>query len=439
MVGKAENKAENSNVTLDFTALTTVIELNITTNTHELQSIEVSAANASVATGTPAQFNPLAGKFKFGTGTDKLVPYIAKPLTGSAGTNTDVSTTVSIDRTNLAARLTGGKTGYVYLAISPAGATKFQATDAPSSVLTTNKFTDLVFTFTDVDGSVVTKTCAPAGGITPTDLYRCEVNISDESWPVLPPPVPAGTVDLGIGVGGAKGTGVLPLYFATGNLIATYKSTPYPDEDKAPNDYYIADPAKGQYTANNVYSGTVFLNKERDLFKIGKVSSTGYWAANIVKPSVSGLSGTNISGNAAYDLVRYAAEHSSSIPDGFRSATNVEWTALYNNCASASWTAKYNNITGLKGYIIHGASAAKSRDGKDYSANSIFLPATGERDCIYVDGTTVQYRGVMGNYWSGTLATDKVTAYHLLFREDGTWRMTEQVLQNGLSLRPVIE
>ena len=104
--------------------------------------------------------------------------------------------------------------------------------------------------------------------------------------------------------------------------------------------------------------------------------------------------------------------------------TTAEWQALYAN-TTYTWTANYNN-TGVAGYEVKGKDA--------YASKSIFLPAAG---CFY--GTSVNYVGSDGYYWSSSLHTDSpASAYYLNF---GSFNVVPAHGSNrycGQSVRPVL-
>jgi hypothetical protein len=230
-------------------------------------------------------------------------------------------------------------------------------------------------------------------------------------------------VDLGIGIGGAKGSGVAPLLFATGNLIASSSnfnaSTPTVS-------FRIADYANGEYVAQQAsFPGyAVDYTSERDLFKVGKVNSPSYWTNDNDYPTAPS---ENFAGSATEDLIRYAALQEANIPDTYRSATNAEWQAIWRNCPQM-WVTK----DGISGFLIYGASDATSRDGKDYSVNEIFLPATGFRD-----GTSVYIRGTYGFYWSGTLYSSNTYFAYSLYFNSWNWYTSYNYRYYGFALRPV--
>jgi hypothetical protein len=231
-------------------------------------------------------------------------------------------------------------------------------------------------------------------------------------------------VDLGIGIGGAKGTGVGALLFAKGNLIASSSnfkvSTPTVS-------FRIADYENGEYVAQQRSFPNYALNytSERDLFKIGVVNSPYYWTNDTNYPIVP--SGTHFAGSATEDLVRYAALREANIPDSSRSATNAEWKAVHDNCTQ-TWVTK----NGIDGVLITGAIAAKSRDGQDYSANEVFLPTSGSRYATAIAG-----RGSWGYYWSSTLHTSGVNyaCNFLVFKID--WHTSNDNRNLAYALRPV--
>ena len=102
----------------------------------------------------------------------------------------------------------------------------------------------------------------------------------------------------------------------------------------------------------------------------------------------------------------------------WRMPTKAEQDELRNNC---DWTWTTQN--GVNGFSVTGPNG-----------NSIFLPATGNRD-----GTDVSLRGSNGYCWSSSLYSDYVRdAYYLYFSGNYyDWATYHNYRYYGLSVRPV--
>ena len=100
----------------------------------------------------------------------------------------------------------------------------------------------------------------------------------------------------------------------------------------------------------------------------------------------------------------------------WRCPTKSEWEELKSNCAW-TWTTK----DGVNGYKVVGSNG-----------NSIFLPAAG-----YRDGSSLNYVGSKGNYWSST-PYDSYYAYYLFFDGSGQ-SMNGSYRSYGRSVRLVAE
>ena len=102
----------------------------------------------------------------------------------------------------------------------------------------------------------------------------------------------------------------------------------------------------------------------------------------------------------------------------WRMPTKEEQDELRNNC-----TWEWTTLNGVNGYMVTGPNG-----------NCIFLPAAGNRG-----GTDVNYRGYLGNYWSGSLLSYRSSGASFLYfyDEDYSWNGNDRSL--GLSVRPVSE
>ena len=101
----------------------------------------------------------------------------------------------------------------------------------------------------------------------------------------------------------------------------------------------------------------------------------------------------------------------------WRTPTDAEWTELRTKC---TWTWTTQND--VKGYLV-------SNNG-----NSLFLPAAG-----YRNGTSLDYAGSYGLYWSSPLNTgDPCRAWGVYFNSGGVGRNYVNRYY-GRSVRPVSE
>jgi hypothetical protein len=409
--GEAEDDESDASVNLDFESITTVIELNIT-SAHALTAIRVS---------TGSDMN-LANTFTYNFGTAAITP-----------TGVDAAPSVTATKAVPAATPTT-----VYLSIAPA--------DLPY----------LRFTFTSEGDVSAAKMYNPTGGddITSGNLYRFNVTLTAEDF--------SDRVYLGIGVGGGTnvdaGTIVAnPLYFAKGNLIAEYDNIPLPTDNITPDRFHIANQAGGEYLANDNQTNDIssFLNKERDLFKVGVVNSANYWVNNNTNPTAPPVSVGQDFIETSADLVRYAVttgDFANKIDDTYRSANRAEWTAVYDNCTSYWYDGSTNGTATRAGTSGGNATAPSSIDISSYpeydnaisglfilgigsaSGKHIFLPATGRRN-----STPVDKRGTAGYYWSGTRhdtpfpATIASDFYFI----DGQWYISMEYWYVNMALRPV--
>ena len=109
--------------------------------------------------------------------------------------------------------------------------------------------------------------------------------------------------------------------------------------------------------------------------------------------------------------------------DSWRSPTDAEWTWLLENC-SWTWTDDYNG-SGVAGRIV-------TSNISGYEGNSIFLPAVGFRA-----GTSLNYPGVIGCYWSSSLYEGSSTAAWGVLFDSGSGYREPFGRHQGLSIRPV--
>ena len=102
----------------------------------------------------------------------------------------------------------------------------------------------------------------------------------------------------------------------------------------------------------------------------------------------------------------------------WRMPTMSELSSLGSNC---DWTWTTQN--GVNGYVVRGRAA--------YASNSIFLPAAG-----LGYGTSLDYSGSIGHYWSSVPSSDNYDARYLNF-DSGNHRMRNLDRYYGFSVRPV--
>ena len=81
--------------------------------------------------------------------------------------------------------------------------------------------------------------------------------------------------------------------------------------------------------------------------------------------------------------------------------TDGELELLNREC---DWT--WGSMNGVNGYIVRGRGS--------YASNSIFLPCAG-----YGSGTSLNYAGSDGHYWSSVPYSDNCRAWILDFRSGG--------------------
>ena len=121
----------------------------------------------------------------------------------------------------------------------------------------------------------------------------------------------------------------------------------------------------------------------------------------------------NICGNSSYDVARYKWGSPWRLP----SASEIK--ELVDNCA---W--EWTTMKGVNGYKVTSKR----------NSNYIFLPAAGLRD-----GSSLNYRGSHGYYWSGSpYGSDSRYAYSLFF-SSGCHYQGYDFRCNGFSFRPVAE
>ena len=103
----------------------------------------------------------------------------------------------------------------------------------------------------------------------------------------------------------------------------------------------------------------------------------------------------------------------------WRMPTNAEWGALINNC-DTEWTTR----GGVSGLLVKGRGL--------YSSRSIFLPAAG-----YGDGSSLDYVGSDGYFWSSTPDSDGSSRAWDLYFYSGGFRRDDGNRYCGQSVRPL--
>ena len=122
---------------------------------------------------------------------------------------------------------------------------------------------------------------------------------------------------------------------------------------------------------------------------------------------------SDISGNPQYDAA------TANWGGDWRMPTEEEMRELLNNC-TWTWTAP----NGVNGYKVTGPNG-----------NSVFLPAAG-----YRDGSSLDYAGSYGDYWSSTPYDYNNGSYaYSLYFLSGNQDMSGNYRYFGQSVRPVVE
>ena len=105
--------------------------------------------------------------------------------------------------------------------------------------------------------------------------------------------------------------------------------------------------------------------------------------------------------------------------NGWRMPTKAEFDALRNNC---DWTWTTQN--GASGYIVKGR--------EEYASNSIFLPAAD-----YGYGTSLDYSGSNGYYWSSVPCSDSINHAWCLYFYSSYHCTFHSYRNNGHTVRPL--
>ena len=143
----------------------------------------------------------------------------------------------------------------------------------------------------------------------------------------------------------------------------------------------------------------------------GHAEGSGYDFSDAVYAETAGAALTgNIPTNNTYDMARHNMGSPCRLP------TVGEFQELNSNCTS-EWTDE--------------DGVAGRRFTSNINGNSIFFPASG-----YYDGTTLNYRGSNGYYWSSSYISETY-AYYMSFNSDGVYPANSSLRRYGFSVRAV--
>ena len=143
----------------------------------------------------------------------------------------------------------------------------------------------------------------------------------------------------------------------------------------------------------------------------GHAEGSGYDFSDAVYAETAGAALTgNIPTNNTYDMARHNMGSPCRLP------TVGEFQELNSNCTS-EWTDE--------------DGVAGRRFTSNINGNSIFFPASG-----YYNGTTLDYRGSYGNYWSSSYISETY-AYDMGFYSDGVYPADYNNRRLGFSVRAV--
>ena len=143
----------------------------------------------------------------------------------------------------------------------------------------------------------------------------------------------------------------------------------------------------------------------------GHAEGSGYDFSDAVYAQTPGAALTgNIPVNNTYDMARHNMGSPSRLP------TMGEFVELNNNCDS-EWTDE--------------DGVAGRRFTSRINGNSIFFPAAG-----YYNGTSLNYRGTYGYYWSSTWYSDSY-ARNLYFYSTGVYPQNYSIRRYGFTVRAV--
>ena len=144
---------------------------------------------------------------------------------------------------------------------------------------------------------------------------------------------------------------------------------------------------------------------------IGHAEGSGYDFSDAVYAETAGAALTgNIPVNNTYDMARHNMGSPCRLP------TSGEFTELNNNCDS-EWTDE--------------DGVAGRRFTSRINGNSIFFPASG-----YYNGTTLDYRGSNGYYWSSSYYS-ATSAYNLYFNSSNVGPANGSSRRLGFTARAV--
>ena len=214
----------------------------------------------------------------------------------------------------------------------------------------------------------------------------------------------------------------------TSNITGLTANTTYYVRAYATNNIGTAYGEEKSFTTNGTLAGYEWVDlglpsgTKWATCNVGATTPEGYgnyyaWGETTTKASYDDSNSvtdwqqiSDFSGNAQYDAAR--ANWGST----WRMPTKTEMEELVNNC---TWTWTTQN--GVNGYRVTGPNG-----------NSIFLPATGE-----CQGSSPNYVGVVGYYWSSTPSENFIDFAYYLFFGSGSPYVGWYYLYYGYTVRPV--
>lgn len=212
---------------------------------------------------------------------------------------------------------------------------------------------------------------------------------------------------MGVNKDGSTESNATPLYWATGNLIATktneansgktttvFHIATYDELIKQgttdnPSTHYDATPESGVIDG---YSGCAF-GSQWNLFGFG--DATGLMTTVDIKRYASEVNktGDSICGNSKYDIARAQLGKNWRLPSSGNSINNeFAWFADDSFNLSPNGTSWYNNETKIGLMYTY---TANTKIGN--ITNTLLFPNMG-----YRHGANMKYRASEGNFWSGT-------------------------------------
>ncbi len=228
---------------------------------------------------------------------------------------------------------------------------------------------------------------------------------------------------MGINKGGSTAPDATPLYWATGNLIATKTNTA--NSGATTTAFHIATPEEtlAQASATSPYNTPIGISESAadgyqacaqgtqwNMFGwadvTGLITST---SSSNYAPTLTTTNGTSICGNAAYDIARKQLGGSWRLPTGGDSQATEIAAFADGDFSSLSpdgidWKTGETYTGRRYTYTISNAGST----GNTIS-NTLSFPAAG-----YRNGATAYHRGSNDDYWSGT-ADGADFAYYLNF------------------------